>query len=138
MTDELVGDLSAPENCSCNDTYERMVFPEPATMHRGISSSKSNENDKRTKALDPKKVTSLLPLFEHDALRKPRGGATVVHFASDIMVCPRIWCRQPLSRLLLQLVACKVHSGYTSQSGNVGELRTSHLVDIYCYILHVD
>jgi hypothetical protein len=107
MTDELVGDLSAPKNCSCNDTYERTVFPEPATMHRGISSSKSNENEKHTKALDPKKVTSLLPLFEHVALRKPRGSATVVHFAGDIMVCPRIWCRQPLSELLLQLVACK-------------------------------
>jgi hypothetical protein len=77
-------------------------------MQGGIGSGKSDENDEHTKALDPKKAPSPLPLFEHVTSRKPCGSATVTRFASDIVICPWIWCRQPMSRLLLHPVTCKL------------------------------
>jgi hypothetical protein len=91
MTDELVGNLSAFETYDCSYTYERTVFPDPATMQGGISSCSRNENCTRTKAMDPKQATNPLPLFEYVTMRKPCGSATVTRFASNIVVHPRIW-----------------------------------------------
>jgi hypothetical protein len=54
--------------------------------------------------MDPKKAASSLPLLEHIALCKPLGSATVMGFAGDVVVRPRIWRGQPSSNILLQLV----------------------------------
>jgi len=91
------------KNC-CGGTHESTVFPEPAAMQEGISRGTRNENDKHTKAMDPKKAASSLPLLEHIALCKPLGSATVMRFAGDVVVRPRIWRGQPTSNILLQLV----------------------------------
>ena len=102
----------------------------------GISKGTRNENDKHTKTVDPKKAASPLPLLEHITLCKPCGSATVMCFASDVMVRPRIWRGQPTSNILLQLVTCKVDSAYTSQNDDIVGVRTFHLVDFHCYLLH--
>jgi len=86
--------------------------------------------------MDPKKAASPLPLLEHIALCKPRGSATVMRLASDVVVRPRIWRGQPTSNILLQLVTYKVDSAYTSQNDDIVGLRTFHLVDFHCYLLH--
>jgi hypothetical protein len=88
--------------------------------------------------MDPKKAASPLPFLEHIALCKPCGSATVMRFASDVVVRPRIWRRQPTSNILLQLVTYKVDSAYTSQNDDIVGLRTFHLVDFHCYLLHQD
>jgi hypothetical protein len=76
--------------------------------------AKTVENCIRTKAMDPKKAARLLPLFEHESMGKPRGSATVMRIASNVVVCPRIWHGQPMSKPLLQPVSCqrKVASDY--------------------------
>jgi hypothetical protein len=86
--------------------------------------------------MDPKKAAFPLPFLEHIALCKPRGSATVMRFASDVVIRPRIWGGQPTSDILLQLVTCKVDSAYTSQNDDIVGVRTFDLVDFHCYLLH--
>jgi hypothetical protein len=58
--------------------------------------------------------------------------------ASIIMIRPGIWRRQLTSKVLVQLPVrvYKVASTNTSMKGDIGWLRTFHLVDIRCYLLH--
>jgi hypothetical protein len=62
--------------------------------------------------MDPKKAARLPPLFEHESMGKPRGSAIEMRIASNVVVCPRIWRGQPMSKPLLQPVSCKVASDY--------------------------
>ena len=71
-------------------------------------------------------------------MRKPGGSATVMGFAGKIVIRPRVWWRQPTSKLLLQLVAYKVVSSYKPRNRNVSSPRTFHLIDFHCYVLHND
>jgi hypothetical protein len=86
--------------------------------------------------MDPKKAASPLPLIQHIALCKPRGSATVMRFAGDVVVRPWIWRGQPTSNILLQMATCKVDSAYTSQNDDIVGLRTFHLFDFHCHLLH--
>jgi len=40
----------------------------------------------------PKKTASRIPLLKLIALSKPLGGASVMRFASDVVIYPWIWC----------------------------------------------
>jgi hypothetical protein len=88
--------------------------------------------------MDPKKITGPLPLPEQVTLREPCGSATVMHFASGVVVRPWIWCGQPTSNVLLQLVTYKVDSDYLSTNGKSGGLQTFNLINLHCGFLHED
>ena len=88
--------------------------------------------------MDPKKAASPLPLLEHVALCKPRGSATVMRFAGDVVVRPWIWRGQPSSNDLLQLVTYKAASADTSQNDDFVGLRTFHLVYLHRNFLYGD
>jgi hypothetical protein len=86
--------------------------------------------------MDPKKAASPLPLLEHIALCEPCGSATVMGLAGDVVVRPWIWRGQPSSNVLLQHVTYKAASADTSQNDDFVGLRTFHLVDFHCHLLH--
>lgn len=67
--------------------------------------------------MDPQKRASRFPYFVHFALRKPEGSTTTMGFASNIMIGPWIWGRQPMPNFLLQVAACKVDSVEISRMG---------------------
>ena len=60
----------------------------------------------------PHERTLRFPFFENLALRKPRGRVAMMRFASNILVYPRVWGRQPTAKLLLQLITYKKFSLY--------------------------
>jgi hypothetical protein len=63
--------------------------------------------------MDPHKRTLRFPFFEKIALRKPRGRAMMMRFASNILIYPRIWDGQPTANILLKLITYKVVSAST-------------------------
>src|SRR5579863_8513265 len=107
---------------SCYYTYEMMVLPEPANILKCISRGKRWEGGTRTETVDPQERTCRFPLRERLALGHPRSSATVVGFASNIMIRPGVWRRQPTLKLLLYLVAYKIVSADTSQDGDIDRL----------------
>jgi hypothetical protein len=58
--------------------------------------------------------------------------------ASNIMIRPGVWRRQPTSKVLVQLGVYMVASTDASLKGDAGGLRTFYLVDFRCYPLHED
>jgi hypothetical protein len=66
----------------------------------GVSWAWSNVEEKeRTFAVDPQERRGL-PLFENTALEEPGRCSLMVGLACDIMVCGRIWRREPVSQIL--------------------------------------
>ena len=86
--------------------------------------------------MDPQKRTSRFPLSHGVALRKPRGRATVMRFAGEILVYPWIWSGQPIAKALLALVTYDVVSAYDPGNGNNNRLRTFQLVHFIYQFLH--
>ena len=74
--------------------------------------------------MDPHERTSRFPYIEYIAFSKPRGRATVMGLASNIVVYPWIRGRQPTANVLLQLVTYKVVSVYTQEHEEVTNVRT--------------
>jgi hypothetical protein len=107
------------------------------TIEQTISNGKRHEGDIRTKTVDPHERTRRFPITDDIALRKPRGRATVMRFAGDILVYPWIWDRKPTAKYLLKLVTYKVVLTYMPRSCNV-EVRTLDLVYLKCHFLHQD
>jgi hypothetical protein len=58
--------------------------------------------------MDPHKRTLRFPFFENIALGKPHGRAMMMRFASNVLIYPRIWGRQPTANFLLQLITYEV------------------------------
>jgi len=54
----------------------------------------------------------------------------MMRFASNILIYPRIWSRQPTAKLLLQPIAYKVLSASIPPDRDIGGLRTFDLVHI--------
>ena len=88
--------------------------------------------------MDPHKRTSRFPRTHGVALRKPRGRATVMCFAREILVYPWILGRQPIAKVLLALVPYDVVSAYKPRNGNIDGLRTFQLVHFIYQFLHDD
>jgi hypothetical protein len=59
------------------------------------------EDDPRTKAMYPQKTTRGFPFPINVALSKPIGGAIVMRVASDVVIRPWIWRRQPTPNVVL-------------------------------------
>jgi hypothetical protein len=62
----------------------------------------------------------------------------VMSFASDIVIYPRIWGRQPTAKLLLAPVTYEVVSAYMLINGCTRGLRTFQLVQFESQFLHQD
>jgi hypothetical protein len=88
--------------------------------------------------MDPQKATSRFPIPKEVTLSKPRGSTRVMYVASEVMIRPWIWCGQPTSNVLLQLVTYKVDSDYLSTNGKSGGLQTFNLINLHCGFLHED
>jgi hypothetical protein len=54
--------------------------------------------------MNPKKRTRQLPVVEHATLQKPPPGSLVAGSTRIIVVCGRVWWREPFAKVLLQLV----------------------------------
>jgi hypothetical protein len=80
--------------------------------------------------MNPHERTRRFPIIHGVALRKPRGRATVMRFAGDIVIYTWIWGRQPAAKVLLAQVTYEVISAYMSTDGNIEQLRTFELVDL--------
>jgi hypothetical protein len=85
--------------------------------------------------MDPHERTRRFPIIHGVALRKPRGRATMVRFAGDIVIYRRIWGRQPTAKKFSALVTYKVVLAYI---GNIKKLRTFQLVCFNRQFLHQD
>jgi hypothetical protein len=88
--------------------------------------------------MDPHERTRRLPIIHDVALRKPRGRATVMHFADRIVINPWIWGRQPTTKVLLALVTYQGVSAYMPRNDNFKKIRTSQLIHFDCPFLHQD
>jgi hypothetical protein len=62
--------------------------------------------------MDPHERTRRFPIIKGVAFGKPRGRAMVMHFASQIVIYPWIWGRQPSAKAFLALVTYKFVSAY--------------------------
>jgi hypothetical protein len=91
-----------------------------------------------TIAVNPQMRTGCFPFFESVTFGKPLGGSIVTGLASNILVCRRIWWRQPTSKILLQLVACDSSLRINVNEGNVTSARTIGLVDLLRHLMHDD
>jgi hypothetical protein len=60
----------------------------------------------------------------------------VMRFTGGIVVCPWIWGRQPMTKVLLALVTYEVMSAYVPRKGNMNSLRTFQLVYFNSQFLH--
>ena len=60
----------------------------------------------------------------------------VMRFTGDIVVCPWIWGRQPMTKVLLALVTYEVVSAYVPRNGNMNSVRTFQLVYFDSQFLH--
>jgi hypothetical protein len=88
--------------------------------------------------MNPHQRTRRFPILHGVALRKPRRRATVMQFASHIVIYPRIWGRQPTAMVLLASVTYEVISAYMPRNGNIKRPQTFDLVYFNCQFLHQD
>ena len=68
--------------------------------------------------MDLHKRTLQFPFLEYVAFGKPRGCTTMVRFAGNILIYPRICGRQPTAKVLLRFVTYKAGSASAHRIGN--------------------
>jgi hypothetical protein len=98
------------------NTYERTLCPEPATIPSGHQhQQEQNMGDAKflTFSMGPQDGSCRLPLFKGIAVDKPFSSSTVMNTTSDIVVYGWIRRGQPVSDILLHLVTYRYLSTLT-------------------------
>jgi hypothetical protein len=120
-------------------TYQRMLFPEPATIIRNdqyLGVVKGQR--RRTFAMDPQQGGGRLglPFHEYTSLEEPCRRPFMLSPARDILISRRVRRRQPLSVVRPYPGPCSSISVSAIKSRGAKESRTSLFVHVVRCLLH--
>ena len=94
------------QNVGCDEPEH--TLPRTGYIIEDLSArAKEQSERKRTFSVDPEQRTRFLPLLEGVAFYEPQGGALVASITCSVIIYRWIWGREPISKVLSNLVPCK-------------------------------
>ena len=118
-------------------TYRRVLFPEPALRWR-IRSIQVQRHclGEHTLPMDPQEGPSRFPFRRYVALQEPGCSSFMASLANEVMVCRRVWRREPKSDISLKLITCRQFwSQVPGEKDGVRAQQTFYLVDLKYHLM---